>query len=193
MTNIKHTKSLGRHIKKSFSKIFKKTRGLSLQKSVVFIWLGAIIFSGGIFLGKYLSEPPSPTALNVGQQTTIGNAVSVAVTHIYQDQELASKMHLPEDQRLIIIEASLTNQSSQDFTYLPSTHTYIRDIYGDTTTIFADVAQPALPAGPIKPGQTINGKLAFIIGLTNINRWVYFDLHYNNSLPILYAVSQEQL
>jgi len=190
----KHShKSISRSINSFFRLIYIKSRKQSLHKIAVLIWLSAFIFSFGLILGNTLGKPPQPTALTIGETTNAGTGLSVTVKRVYQDRELASKMHLPSDQRLMIVEASITNRSDQDFTYLPSIQTYIRDGYGDTTTIFADIAQPALPAGPLASGKTIDGKLAYIIGLSNVDRWIYFDFHYQNSLPVLYTIPSESI
>lgn len=129
------------------------------------------------------------TAYKVGEPAQINNVYKITVDSAKTDDAFAQKMRLPDDQTLTIIHAKITNLSTQDLNYLPSLHSYLRDSQGDTYVILADVSQPALPPKILKPGESIEGNLAFVTQKRHIPLWLYFDTHFQNQTPVVFQIS----
>jgi hypothetical protein len=106
------------------------------------------------------------------------------------DTDMAKQMHLPSGQTLRVVHAKITNLSSEPLNYLPALQSYMRNDQGDTYSIFADIAQPALPPKILQKNESIEGNLAFITDTRPAPAWLYFDTHFKQQSPVIFKLGQ---
>lgn len=149
------------------------------------------ILLAGIMILQFNSKSDTTNTYRdhpVGQPVSIPKTFDVTVLSSREDTDLAKVMRLPDSSSVRIIEVKITNRSAIDMNFLPSIHTYLRDEQGTNYTIMADISQPALPPGQIKPNQSIQGNLAYVTSSQNIPLWFYFDTHFESTSPIVYKI-----
>lgn len=143
-----------------------------------------------MLLSRLLNVPSATMTRGheIGELVTIDHLYSIAVTKATFDNSIAPILHLPDTQRVLVIDAQIKNLSSHRLNYLPAIHTFVRDDQGNSYSFTPGLTSNTMPAQLIAPQQTVSGRLAFVIPSTYTSLWFYIDAKFDGQGPISYRI-----
>ena len=124
----------------------------------------------------------------IGELVSIDRLYSVAVTKATFDNSIAPKLHLPDTERVLVLDVQVKNLSKQPLNYLPIIHTFLRDDQGNTYSFTPGLTSNVMQAKLITPGETLRGELAFIVPSEYLPLWFYFDAKFDDQGPISFRI-----
>jgi Domain of unknown function (DUF4352) len=127
-------------------------------------------------------------AHEVREVVRVDGTYEMVVDKITLDNDLAKRFRLPDDKKILVVHARITNLSNENMDYIPSFHTFLRSSQGDSYDLILDVSQPTLPSKTVSPGETIEGNVAFMIEARTVPLWIYFDTHFKGEGPVVYSL-----
>lgn len=125
----------------------------------------------------------------LGELVVVDRTYSVAVTKATFDNSIGPKLHLPPTMRVIVLDVQVQNLTKQRaLNYLPIIHTFMRDDQGNTYDFKPGLSDQVMSAKLILPGETLKGKLAYIIPSSYRPLWFYFDAKFDEQGPVSFRV-----
>lgn len=178
----------------------KKTKDLNINKiNYPNLGISLMILAVGVFIGLLSArDHETRTAatyangqiFNVGDKATVPGVFDITVTKVLKNVELAQQMHLPEDQKILVLDVTFNYASNKELTFTPLLETYLRDAEGSVYNLTPDISQPALLPKDMKKGESNQGKLTFIVPNRNIPYYFYFDTGWANRGPVEFFINQ---
>lgn len=166
----------------------KKSETLNIQTLTILAIVALITFFA-VLAGNIADSKRSYSKIHQnGEVVKYDNAYSITVDKVMVDSDLAKKMHIPDDKKILVIHAIIKNTSNQKMDLVPALQTYLRDNQGGFYTLLADVSQPFLPSKVLDIGEEAKGNIAFVVESREIPLWFYFDSQFKNQAPTVYNI-----
>lgn len=134
---------------------------------------------------------PSPSITRsheIGEIVTVNKLYSIAVSKAVFDNSIAPKLHLPATQRVVVIDAQITNISNHTLNFLPAIHTFMRDDQANTYSFTPGLTSDSMPARLIAPNETVHGSLSFVVPSEYTPLRFYFDAQFDNQGPVSFRI-----
>lgn len=175
-------------LKKKALKFAKKVNP-SLSVLVVMLALATVVFFALLSSRSSTNSPERLTKVHeIGEVVSVDNKFSVTVAKATFDNSIGPKLHLPDSQKVLVLDVQVTNLSDEKLNYLPIIHTFLRNDQGDTYTFTPGLTENTMPAELIEPGQTLRGDLAFVVPAGYMPFWFYFDARFDNQGALTFNI-----
>ena len=124
----------------------------------------------------------------IGEVASVDKTFSVTVVKATFDNSIGPRLHLPNSQKVLVLDVQIVNLSDEKLNYLPIIHTFLRNDQGDTYTFTPGLTENTMPAELIEPGQTLRGDLAFVVPADYMPFWFYFDARFDNQGALTFNI-----
>jgi hypothetical protein len=187
-------------IKKEW-KIIKHFRDENKVLVMSIVWLLiAIIVINTIFVVARLSDRDEKNDARVvaasyagvtltSQQYAQTTAFAAHISNVYETAQEDHAFPLDPDQTMLILNLTVTNNTTTEQDLYPVNQLFVRDQEGGTYTPHASmfITQP-LAAQTVKPGQTVTGQISFAIPKRLTRPLLYVDTRWDNQAPVVFDV-----
>ncbi len=150
--------------------------------------IGLLVFFA-ILAGNISDSRNSSTKIHeLGEVVSYNSQFSVVVDKATINNDIAAKMHLPSENKVIVLHLKIKNLSNKKLDYMPIIHSYLRNNRGENVNFTPGLTDDTIDARLIDPGAELVGDEAFVISAEHTPLWFYFDAKFNNQGPIAISV-----
>lgn len=167
----------------------KKSKPKINQETLIVLAIVSLIAFLTVLAGN-ISDSRMSNGKNhqIGEIVKVKSGYKLVVDQATFNNDIAQKIHLPSDKKVLVVHLQVTNNSNKQLSYLPMVHSYLRNDRGDSYSFVPGLTDNTMPAGPIEPGQKAEGDLVFIVESEYMPLWFYFDSKYQNEGPQSFVI-----
>ncbi len=166
--------------------MFRKKNKFQLShESLIVLTVIALITFFAILASNISDSRMSSTKIHtIGEIISPSRDYTLVVDQATFNNDLASKMHLPGDKKVLVIHLQISNNSDKKLDFMPVIHTFMRNDRGESYEFTPGVTGDTIEAKMIDPGQKLSGDLAFIVEAEYMPLWFYFDSKFGDEGPV---------
>ena len=132
-------------------------------------------------------ESQQNSIIPIGQHQTYHD-VTIEATGIKTETGYIMGIEPSEDEKIISVQLTITNESDTDFEFYPTAQTFVRDNQG-SQFIMVPVELP-LPfvATTIKPGETKTGQVSYLVTNRAVPLFLYVESRQSGAGPFVFKL-----
>ena len=135
------------------------------------------------------STTNAPTKVLSSQQVANSSAYTVSINSVSESTKRDPAFTLPENEVILIVDVSITNNTNQKQELIPVTQFYVRSSEGSTYNMHPSIfVTKPLQAEQINPHQTVTGQVSFAVPKNLERPLMHVDLGWDNYVPVVYDV-----
>lgn len=162
---------------------------------IIFILTATILFAKADTINDKISEnavatiPAAPHKILTSEHKAKSAVYEISIASASRNDTKDPAFTIPDDETMLIVALSITNNSNRLQDLYPSTQFYVRTrdglTYGMHPSMY--VTSP-LQSTQLKPGETIKGEISFALPKSISHPLMYIDLGWNNYVPVVYDI-----
>jgi hypothetical protein len=133
------------------------------------------------------AQMPSLNNILTSQQSAESSTYNVSITNVTETDKPDPAFTIASDETMLIMEISITNNTTENQNFLPDTQLYVRAADGTYSTMHPSIyVTKPIQSGEISPGQNVNGQISFDVPKSLTHPLLYVDLGWNNTVPVVF-------
>lgn len=164
---------------------------------VLTVLLVMLILNTAYITNRVKADNPAPTPRVIANSNTILTslqsdetpAYTVSVKNVTENATVDQAFTIDPADTMLIMDISITNQTSAKQDLVPVNQLYVRDREGDTFMMHPSMLlKTPLAAASLAPGQTVTGQISFDVPKKLAKPLVYIDFGWNSQAPTVIDV-----
>jgi hypothetical protein len=134
---------------------------------------------------------PSLQRILTTSDTATTDMFEIKISNVYESEKSIPGFGIAQSETFLILNINIKNKTAIDQNFYPSTQVFVRDTRGGQTFIMSPaILNKPIQAGTIKPGDSVDGQLAFAIPKTTPRPLLYVDLGWDDVVPVVFSPLQ---
>lgn len=127
----------------------------------------------------------------LSNQTAQTPSVEASISDVSESARPDPAFKLAEGEKLLLVRLKLANSTKTPQQFIPTSALYVRTPQGDMRMMHPSLfIVDQIYSGTMKPGQTIEGQIAFSVPKNATEPLLYIDTGWNNEIPIVFKPLQ---
>jgi hypothetical protein len=182
---------------KYLRKIYIKDEDHLLFASFIILLVGVIVLFT-LFITSRVPQVQSivvsgsgnaPTKVLTSEQTAKSSAYTINISNATENSTPDRAFSFPDNYTMLILDFTITNNSSVNQNFIPVNQLYIRSNEGVAYPLHASMnVKKPVQFQNMNPGETQSGQISFAIPKTLAYPLLYVDLGWNDYVPVVFNV-----